>query len=362
MEMNIKIKVNDLKLTVLIIASLFILGQAFLTLADEKTNPGTLFLDSDQDGLADQEETAYGTNPLNSDSDGDGYTDGAEIKSGYDPLKPAPGDKLPVVETKVELASQSSFDTGANKNLTEALMNKISDVNNLIDNEENLEEITAESVKTFAQNLLTEQVDFSQEIPMISIDDIKIKEQNYSKFSDEKAEEKKNEDFNDYIVSIFYVLSLNSEKPIVSAEDFTASFVNLAKEIVNAMTQSDTDYFENLDQEGQKTIEELKKNVEVPEEILEIHMEMLSLAGYGLSLKSSATKNPGDPFLNLVNMSKIQGFLNAYSDLVTKIKNSFGQYDLNEDYVKEKLEKLGVDTSQTISDESFLNNYRFIFD
>jgi len=43
-------------------------------------------IDSDQDGLTDREEVkVYQTDPLNSDTDGDGYKDGEEIASGYNP-------------------------------------------------------------------------------------------------------------------------------------------------------------------------------------------------------------------------------------------------------------------------------------
>ena len=42
--------------------------------------------DSDNDGLFDGEEVeTYGTNPLNSDTDGDGFIDGDEVRNGYDP-------------------------------------------------------------------------------------------------------------------------------------------------------------------------------------------------------------------------------------------------------------------------------------
>jgi hypothetical protein len=69
------------------------------------------FIDSDQDGLSDEEETrlgtdpnkvdtdndglfdfeevrVYNTDPLNPDTDGDGYTDGEEMKSGFNPSGP----------------------------------------------------------------------------------------------------------------------------------------------------------------------------------------------------------------------------------------------------------------------------------
>ena len=43
--------------------------------------------DTDSDGLSDYDEAKiYGTDPVDSDSDGDGYIDGEEIKGGYNPL------------------------------------------------------------------------------------------------------------------------------------------------------------------------------------------------------------------------------------------------------------------------------------
>ena len=46
-------------------------------------------VDSDGDGLFDREEVkTYKTNPLLRDSDGDGFLDGAEVKGGYDPNGP----------------------------------------------------------------------------------------------------------------------------------------------------------------------------------------------------------------------------------------------------------------------------------
>lgn len=45
-------------------------------------------LDSDGDGLSDDEEAALGTDPNNPDTDGDGVLDGAEFDCGADPLDP----------------------------------------------------------------------------------------------------------------------------------------------------------------------------------------------------------------------------------------------------------------------------------
>ncbi|MFA6897034.1 MAG: hypothetical protein WCQ96_02000 [Patescibacteria group bacterium] len=43
-------------------------------------------LDTDVDGLSDEQEKVYGSDASKPDTDGDGYKDGDEIKNGYDPI------------------------------------------------------------------------------------------------------------------------------------------------------------------------------------------------------------------------------------------------------------------------------------
>lgn len=47
---------------------------------------GSIALDTDGDGLTDQQEIVYHTDPQNPDTDGDGYSDGVEVKKGFSPL------------------------------------------------------------------------------------------------------------------------------------------------------------------------------------------------------------------------------------------------------------------------------------
>jgi hypothetical protein len=53
-----------------------------------ETNTGTVFPDTDTDGLTDPEEHLYGTDPNNPDTDGDGVNDGDEVAAGTDPTTP----------------------------------------------------------------------------------------------------------------------------------------------------------------------------------------------------------------------------------------------------------------------------------
>jgi hypothetical protein len=50
------------------------------------SNVQSVTLDSDNDGLTDEEERRIGTDPFNPDTDNDGYSDGFEVLHGSDPL------------------------------------------------------------------------------------------------------------------------------------------------------------------------------------------------------------------------------------------------------------------------------------
>lgn len=52
--------------------------------------------DTDQDGLTDNLEPIYQTDPQNKDTDGDGYLDGSEVANGYDPTIKSPKDKITI--------------------------------------------------------------------------------------------------------------------------------------------------------------------------------------------------------------------------------------------------------------------------
>ena len=103
-KQNKKYIVTVFRKRLLIFLTVLIFGWVGLSSAD--LDGGNIFMDTDGDGLFDEEELAFGTDPNNIDTDGDGYTDKVEIESGYDPLKPAPGDKI-VPEDEVLVAGES---------------------------------------------------------------------------------------------------------------------------------------------------------------------------------------------------------------------------------------------------------------
>jgi len=345
MKLNVKIKVTDLKLSLLFVASLFILGQAFLTFAENKDNSSNLFLDSDHDGLSDQEERIYETDPNSVDSDRDGYTDGAEVKSGYDPLKPSPGDKLETVSNKKTPEIVSAL--GGKVNLTQKLNEKLSMEMGVGGDAETIpEEITTENLRSLVQDFLNE-TSTTGVYSTITVGNIQIKEQDYSGLSGEEATRLRAQDFTDYVVSVFYVLSLNSEKPILGTTDFERTLSEVLSESATALLENDINYFRNLSGKGQKVLREILE-VEVPEEFKYTHAKMINIFGYGLSLIDLIIqRDASDPVASLINFSKINSFLDVFQEALAEFRAKSNQYELDNDYIKNELEKLGIDTSDS---------------
>ncbi len=62
--------------------------------AQQGTPLPTADQDVDHDGLSNQQESIWNSDPFNPDSDGDGFKDGEEVNSGHNPLIPGPDDLI----------------------------------------------------------------------------------------------------------------------------------------------------------------------------------------------------------------------------------------------------------------------------
>jgi hypothetical protein len=337
------IRVKDINLSVFVLLFLVVSSFSFYVFAqDYSDSDKNVFLDSDQDGLTDLEERSYGTDPGNRDTDSDGYSDGSEVKAGYDPLVPAPGDRLSEETSQVEISPEVAGETDEN-NLTEKIAQKISEISQNPDAEE--QELSMEEIKSLVSESLNS--DFSEaDLPEIEKDSILIKKQNYDSLSDEKAEEKRKEDFTNYITAIFYIFSSNSPRPITSASDIISISSEMATEITSAMTSRDSKAIAELQQSSENILEQIKE-VEVPEELLEIHTKALSFALYGKSLGDDALSSKGDdPLRDIAVFSRVEGLIGSLLEFSEEVQEEFEKYGLSYDEtLKGKLEDLGIDMS-----------------
>lgn len=316
---------------------MFLSFSFFISAQESYGTSNNIFLDSDQDGLTDEEERMYGTDSRNRDTDNDGYSDGAEVKSGYDPKKPAPGDRILVYSSENTETVSSDED-----NLTQKVAEKITALTGASDSEE--QEVSLEEIKSMVSESLegnTEEI----KLPEIDKDDINIKKQNYSGLSDEKAKEKKKEDFADYITAVFYIMSSNSPKPITSASDITSISADITQEIINSISARNTENLNDLEAASEKMFEELKE-VEVPEELVDIHIKAMSFALYGKEIKSFIPSQGEDPLADIANFSKMNAFIGTLMDFATETQKKFAEYDINyEEDLKGRMEDMGLDVT-----------------
>ncbi|MEI8123547.1 MAG: hypothetical protein WCG60_00045 [bacterium] len=113
-------------------------------------------IDSDNDDLANWQETLYGTDPQNPDTDNDGTADGQEVAESRDPLKAntslngqAPNDKM---DSEVIANNKLATEEYENLNTTEKIArNMLSDI---MATQQGTGSITDEQAKYLAENII----------------------------------------------------------------------------------------------------------------------------------------------------------------------------------------------------------------
>jgi len=334
-------KAKNIKISLAIFSVLVIASFAFLAAAQENSPSNkSVFLDSDQDGLSDEEEKMRGTDPENKDTDGDGYSDGTEVKSGYDPLKPAPGDKIvsprqPDSEPEAQGAIKGVADEDEkaeesqteNKNLTEEVSYKVAELVSSTDAEN--QEITLEDIESLMQETMEGEITF-EDLPEIDEDEIKVKEQDYASLSEEKREAKEKEDELEYLSAISYISINNLPYKITEPEDLNKFMQEIMTQVSLFSTNlSDISYFKDLADRGEEALEQLKE-IEVPENLLELHIRGLQLMNYAISLRDEIQPNSQDPLATIADLSKIQSLMVLATDFLNKIDSEIKGLDILE--------------------------------
>lgn len=353
------------KAIAILIASLVVFATTLFALAENK-NANTLFLDSDQDGLTDQEEKMIGTDSTNPDTDGDGYSDGKEVGSGYNPLKPAPGDKIvasaKTSDTKTEPASaeaaagrQPDSETadlfsqlGENDLLSaDAAADLTSDpenpnlTNEMIGQLLELTKEKAGSLETFAENPTfssedlaqvsqnaLETVDIAPDLPEIADGELNILPPVDDKKLDEdevKAEEKKQ--IEKYLAQAAFVLASNSPFAVENTGDLESNLETESANLITALVAGNAAKIEEYSARARTGIEQLKK-IESPYVLKDIHKSMLQLAIYTVGLKDDISLNATDPMKSLAAASSLQAVAEKSMDIQSQLSDILKAYDI----------------------------------
>ncbi|HOX10840.1 MAG TPA: hypothetical protein PK333_02520 [Candidatus Moranbacteria bacterium] len=327
----IYIKIKHLKNFLMIVACLFLASFNYFTYAETtdeniaKSNVCDKNIDSDCDGLTNSEEKLYGTNLANADTDGDSYSDMVEIESGYDPLKPAPGDKIITAKTST-LANSENSAQSENSSMTE---NFSQELISLVQSKEN-QSITTAEVQSFVDEQLSkameENVSF-ETLPEIDRSQIKILEQNYSALNDKDRLQKEAEDAGKYLEDMLYLVINNSPIPLTSyndIEDFREDFLSHLANLSDS--NADLTYFADL---GNRL--ELFSNqavaVQVPENLVELHIKILRIIKGILTLQESPDSSD-DPLARAILFTKAGKYVNLVDNFIQNdLKNHLERYN-----------------------------------
>lgn len=324
----IYIKIKHLKNFLMIVACLFLASFNYLTYAETnnaKTSVCDKTIDSDCDGLTNSEEKLYGTDPENTDTDGDSYSDMVEIESGYDPLKPAPGDKIITAKTSA-LANSENAAQSENVSMTDNFSRELI---SLVQSKEN-QSITTAEIQTFVDEQLSkameENVSF-ETLPEIDRSQIKVLEQNYSALNDKDRLQKEAEDDAKYLEDMLYLVVNNSPTSLMSyndlatfREDFLSHLANLSD------ANADLTYFSDL---GNRL--ELFSNqaidVQVPEKLADLHIKILRIIKGVLTLQDSPDGSD-DPLARAMLFTKASKYVSLVDSFIQNdFKNYLEQYN-----------------------------------
>jgi hypothetical protein len=300
-------KLTKIKKLVLILV-ISLLAALNVAVFAKNTN-NNLTVDSDDDGLTDAEERTYGTDPMSRDTDGDGYSDGVEVKSGYDPLVKAPNDRI------VKSKSATTTNVAANEELTKQFANNF---NQFVTNKNS---VTIDDVDGFVKDQLQGIPGSSLNLPEIDESRIKVKKQNYTNLNEQTRKEKLAADDMMYLSRIMFLLISNSPTPITSNGDaIKLRDQFLSKLMTVTGSNPDLEYFYTLSDKLNVFLSQ-SDEIEVPENILDLHKRFLQVVKGFAQLKDPSTPAITDPMMRMVTLNKARAIYDEAMQLTNDLGN-----------------------------------------
>ena len=364
------------------VASIVVFCTTYFALAENQSmTANNLFLDSDQDGLTNQEEKMIGTDPYKSDTDSDGYSDGAEVQSGYNPLKPAPGDKLfpgqniTSSNSAAENSSSSTSGASADGNSGEQGTSSGTDLASLSANllgsldASALDSQTTDATSTDPNNLTSQVInnfmqltldktqdqtdtssslsystddisqiienslsstDISKDLPVISDSDIKLLPPVEGKnltVDEKKAKEKAQ--IQKYLASMAFIFATNAPFPVTDTSNFLSTLQSEQSTVLSALTSGNQTKMDDYAERSSAAISQIKE-VEVPDVMKDLHKSALQLSLYTLEFKDKLAIDPNDPLKNLAAFGALQSVSESAMKLQDQLSSIMSDYGITE--------------------------------
>ncbi len=311
----------------IVFALLVITALTVFTFADDTKL--TLFEDFDRDGLSNKEEQTLGTDIKNPDTDGDGYSDGVEVESGYNPLIPAPGDRIIKERKPITISPIQSQTKNITKKISEDVVSYLADAQEAGDTD-----IDSKDFSEVISKAIDNEVSFKN-IDPIDLSQITIKKQDYADLSKRERKERLREDATEYITAISYIFESNFPNGF-----FNQPVDSLKTEILENLSTfsqslNKTSFFEEMAKNSTKAENQLIE-VEVPEDMLEIHTEGLYLLRYAINLYKSGDykKASTDITPMIATLAQMQGIVTLGIQFQDKIQTKLKEYNINKEFLE----------------------------
>lgn len=312
-------RMQNIRIAYLVFAMLLIGSFAFYSIAEENSSSNqSVFDDFDQDGLSNDEEKVYGTDPKIADTDGDGYSDGAEVRTGYDPLKSAPGDKLIADYADDRESASDTAIADIDKNITAEIAADISGV--IKDGLAGKQDFSIDELNLLVSESIKEKTQETEKTDEQIKSEIKVKEQDYEKLPEEQKIEMEKTDTLEYLTGASYILANNFPTAISSTEDVTKAGDDLVKQVgVFANGFGNMAYFDSLENNADNILQQMEE-VSVPENMLDIHTKGIKIAEQAVRIKTRISQNANaDPVAQIVNLSQMSELIGMATDLSSEV-------------------------------------------
>ncbi len=301
-------KIKNIRTSLLILSGLVILSFGFFVYAQENSAYTNIFDNTSQPSSSDPSDLS---SPLS--------TTGTSATSDANTTSDSNNMTQQVAQQILNLANSASGDSSSS---------------------DGSGEITMDQIQNLVNDSMANSKASSINLPQISSNDLKIKKQNYTGTAAE-IQQKKQADFDNYIVAISYIIASNSPAPITSTMSLTDFATNIFNEVALAITTRSEAPLENLSASGQKILAQMK-DVEVPEDLVNLHIEGMELAEYAIQIKDYVNVNSSDPLADIVNLSKLEGLASAAANFYSEVNDKFSQYNTDDTVIQNKLNSLGV--------------------
>lgn len=232
-------------------------------------------------------------------------------------------------------------ETVSSDNLTQNMAQKIIEATNNADSEN--PGVSTDQLQSIIEAAIDQNADNNDVSSDVDMSQLKIKKQNYSGFSSKKAKEKEKEDFIKYIASLYYVFSSNSPQPITSSSDISKAITSTTESIIYAISKESPQAVRDLSASGEKISEQLR-SLEVPEKLVDLHVKAIVYAENTATLQKYIAPATNDPVKKLVNLGKLQGFIESLSSFSEEVNSRMDEYGVTyeDPEIKNKLDKLGL--------------------